>query len=974
MSLISPPPGRCFRKEKRLGILLWVIFYCYSVCAALVFQKVLLPLVPSMHAAGGLLPHDAVYFDTVARQLAEHIRTYGWGVWTAFPAHGAAVNVAILGALYALFGPDPALILPVNCAIHSLGGVLVFLVTRELASQEERVGVAAGILAGVLFVVFPSALNWYGQIHKDGFAIAGFLLILLTWLRATSRRLDAREWLTLVVLQVAGLVLLGGVRPYGVRLMLVASLGLWLAWTVVALLRRQLSANLSVVAFFTISVIFSGVGVVVAAAQNQMTGSEAHGFGQLGDAYAVWGLDGDWQWRDSSWLPDSIESYVETAARTRAGLISYGISEGARSLIDKDIAPTSVVQVLLYLPRALQIALLAPFPDSWLTELSLVRHVALGEMIIYYLCIPGLILLLRFNRGPAVFVALYFAFFFLTVFGFITANLGTLYRLRYGYLFVLLAMGVLGWLTWLKQSGRLEHFKARQQASSFPAKRDVAAPSSGAQRERQELVGSGLLVMALTFLGFLGFFVRDVLMANTFGLGTVLDDFFVALMIPMFVVAVLSVPLGTAFIPVYLAARERLVSSAAAMVSDISFRTTLALLAICLILGLTMPFLLPSLRHQSSAVDETQIYLLSYLALPILLLSGALILGNAVLNAHGRVVLTSAAQLVVPVVAIVALFLFGEAFGVAAVMAGMIVGQVINLVIVQACVKGFDASLLPRFGAVDRSDFPLLWTQYLPLMVSALFVSLAAPVATLLSISLPDGSVSALNLGTKVVLFMTGLVGAAISSVMLPYFSSLMAKNQLVSARRELSFFMLASTFVAVPISAGLFFWSEPIVRLMFERGGFHSDATAVVTRVMQYAVVQLPFFVSNSLLLKFATATKHVIAISVAAIMGLGVNIAASMVLMKHMGVAGIALGSSLSVLVSTIQLVAVLVVHRHVTVMDAIIMFLNWLLFVTLLISLHFQSTPSVCVTAFTYAVLLAGYLRSLLDDPYSTMELRD
>jgi len=951
------------------------MFYCYSVCVALVFQKVLLPLVPLMHAGGGLLARDAVYFDSIARELAEQIRIYGWGSWTVFPAHGAAVNVAILGAFYALFGPDPALILPVNSAIHALGGVLIFFVTREI-SGRDKIGVVAGVVSGTLFVVFPSTLNWYGQIHKDGYAIAGSLLVLLTWLRGVSGRLEGREWLALLMLQIAGLVLLGSVRPYGIKLILVATAGLWGLAIIVSIFRRRFRATLRVVTFFAVSVVLSGMAVLVVAAQNRLASADAPGFAQFGDAYAGWvGGDASWQWRDTAWLPDRIESYIETAARTRAGLISYGVSEGARSLIDKESTPESAGEVLSFLPRALQIAAFAPFPDSWLADHSLVRLVAFGEMLIFYMSIPGLILLFRFNRQPAAFVALYFSLFFLTVFGFITANLGTLYRLRYGYLLVLLAMGVLGWLTWLKKSGRLERFAAwRKTVSNAPESGNAeVVPPTAEQSERHELVGSGLLVMALTFLGFLGFFVRDVLMANKFGLGPVLDDFFVALMIPMFVVAVLSVPLGSAFVPVYLGARERAPANAATMVTDISCRTTLVLLAICLILGLTMPLLLPAFRHQSIIIEETQIYLLSYLALPILLLSGPLILGNSVLNAHGRVVLTSAAQLVVPVVAILTLLFFGDISGVAAVMVGMVVGQLTNLVIVQTCLKTYGASLLPRFAAVDRRDLSSLWTQYLPLMVSALFVSLAAPAATLLSMSLPDGSVSALNLGTKVVLFMTGLVGAAISSVMLPYFSSLMAKNQLVSARRELSFFMLASTFVSVPISAGLFVWSELIVRLMFERGGFDSDATTLVTRVMQYAVVQLPFFVSNSLLLKFATATKHVIAISVAATVGLLVNVAASMVLMNHMGVAGIALGSSVSMLVSTVLLVFVLVGYRHIAGVDAIIMFLNWLLFLTLLISLHFQSTPSICVTVFTYAVLLAGYLRSLTDDPFLSIELR-
>jgi putative peptidoglycan lipid II flippase len=253
------------------------------------------------------------------------------------------------------------------------------------------------------------------------------------------------------------------------------------------------------------------------------------------------------------------------------------------------------------------------------------------------------------------------------------------------------------------------------------------------------------------------------------------------------------------------------------------------------------------------------------------------------------------------------------------------------------------------------------------LVVSAFFVAAAAPVSSLLAISLPEGGVSAFNLGNKVVLFITGLVNTAISTVMLPYFSALVSKNHLLSARRELSFFLLLATFVAVPISACLFIGSESIIRVMFEGGTFDSAATELVTRVMQYAVIQLPFFVCNSLLLKFAMATKHVFAICIVAIIGLIINIGASILFMQHMGVAGIALGASISMLLSTVLLVLVLVRYWHISKLDALIMLLNWLLFVTLLVGLHFQSVSSVCVTIFAYSILLIGYFNSLKPDKF-------
>jgi len=918
-----------------------------------------------MHAGGGLLGNDAVYFHSVAQQLAERINLGGWGFWSPYPAHGATGNVAILGALYAIFGPDPALIIPVNAAIHATGGVLVYLVTQEI-SPESRIGALAGVFAAILFVVFPSALNWYGQLHKDGYAIAGFLFILLAWLRGVSRPLVLSEWLRLLVMQLIGTILVVAVRPYGIKLILMAHIGLGAITFAIYLRQRQLRQHIGLIGLIAASAVLMAASMMLTASLGSKVGSEHAQLSLSGEVYSNWVGDGSWQWQRSTLLPESVDRYVETAARTRAGMIASGQMVGARSIIDGDIQPRSAGDVLAYLPRALQIALFAPFPNRWLSDLTITNLISVCEMLIFYVCFVGVLFLLYYNRGPAVLVAFYFSIFFLLVNGFTLANLGTLYRVRYAYLFVILAIGILGWFLWLQRRGLLRRAMSWLQAGSVSESVLNEAVSSGTQQSRRGALGSGMAVMVLTFLAFLGFFVRDVLMANIFGIGGRLDDFFVALMLPMFLVAVISIPLGAAFTPVYLEIREHgLPQMVAALVAKVSWRVSLGLLGICIFLAFAVPGLLPNLGLQSAVSDSQHFRQLLYFSLPILFFSGLVVLGNAILNAHGRVVLTSSAQLVVPLVAVLALLIGGAEYGPLAVMIGMVVGQLANLFIIHVSLKGINVSLFNRCDAIDREAFVSLWMQYLPLAVSALFVSLAAPAATLLSMSLPEGGVSAFNLGSKVVLFMTGLVGAAITSVMLPYFSALMAKNQLVSARRELSFFMLASTFVSVPISTGLFVWAEPIIRLMFERGGFDSDATLLVTRVMQYSVVQLPFFVCNSLLLKFATATRHVLAICATAVIGLLVNVLLSLLLMKHMGVAGIALGSSFAVVVSTMLLIMVLLRHGHIIWTDAVIMALSWLLFLTLLISVHFQSFPSIWVTLTTYAVLVAGYVRSLRDD---------
>jgi len=960
MTIINNKIYSLLERKAHVAIVLWVLYFCYAICAALIFQKILLPLIPSMHAGGGLVINDSVYFDSVATAMAERIRDNGWSSWQLFPANGAPANVAVLATLYALFGHDPTLIIPVNAALHALAGVLIFLLAFEF-SERFSIGLYAGVVAGTLFAIFPSALLWYGQMHKDGYAIAGTLLILLSWLKVLKPLSSRGTWAWLISLNAAGMVLIGIVRPYALKFFLIAAVLLLLVFLISSFTSKDGIRGRKLSGFFLIVLFTAGFGLHLL---QQANSSKAL---QMGDTYSHVNLA--WTWQNSPWFPDQGEKYVELAARTRAGMIEHGLAQNAGSMIDTDIKPHNILETVAYLPRTFQIATLAPFPSTWFEKMSITRLGAVGEMAIYYVCLIGVILLIYCNRSPSVRMALFFSLFFLIIYGFTLANIGTLYRSRYAFTWVLMLLGIVGWFTWLERRGRFDRL-IRWSKSQVIAAHASANNSHIIEKSanRREAVSSGFLVLGLTFVGFVGFFLRDVLMARQFGLGTSLDNFYIAMLVPMFVVTVLCMPMGTAFIPSYLEMKEKSNSAAQALVSHVSFWIALVLVATCLLLYIATPQILPHIHSNLPGIHANQLLHLSAMALTILLFSGFVVLGNSVLNANQRAVLTTSAQLIVPVTAIIGLLVFGEKFGVTAVMLGMVIGQLFNLMIVQYFLRHQNVSLMPRRPFKQNfSEILILVKQYFPLAVSAFFISIAAVVSTLLAMKLPDGAVAAFNLGNKVVLFVTGLVGAAVSTVMLPYFSSLIAKNHIVSARRELSFFLLLSTFISVPISAAMYVWAGDIVSILFEGGPFNDKASKEVERVMQYALIQLPFFVSNAILLKFATATKHVMAISIAALFGLVINIATTLLLMKVMGVGGIALGVSISVVMSTLLLVVILVRYGHITFLDFVVMLLNWVLFATLLVSVHFHTTPSMTVILIAYIALLVGYASSL---PYDRL----
>jgi putative peptidoglycan lipid II flippase len=286
----------------------------------------------------------------------------------------------------------------------------------------------------------------------------------------------------------------------------------------------------------------------------------------------------------------------------------------------------------------------------------------------------------------------------------------------------------------------------------------------------------------------------------------------------------------------------------------------------------------------------------------------------------------------------------------------------LNLLLVGQYLRKNGYSICPRLTWNYKSVFPLS-SQYVPLIAAAFFVSAAVLINNAMASSLSGGSVATLCLGTKVVIFITGIVGSGVATVMVPYFSSFMARKRYTEARHNLSFFLLLVTFITIPVTVLLYLTSGDIIRLAFEGGALKSGDAVAITRVMRFGIIQLPFFTCGILIMKFAIAGKRASLVLISSFIGLSLNIVLNLLLMRHIGVAGISLATTLSMSVCTGLLL--ILTHRlgDVSWFDVVLLLMSWLLYLTLIICLYYSSYAGIFVVALAYVFLIGGHWRALV-----------
>jgi len=413
-----------------------------------------------------------------------------------------------------------------------------------------------------------------------------------------------------------------------------------------------------------------------------------------------------------------------------------------------------------------------------------------------------------------------------------------------------------------------------------------------------------VLVGTLSLLGLIAGLAKEIVVAHRFGRGDEVDAFLIAFMLPAFAINLVAGSLNSSMVPavVRVTTRDGLHHGIRLFSSALSC-TLVLLLAVSALLAATFPFVLPILAANFAPEKRALTQALFYMLLPAITISGIATVWSGMLNAGQRFAAGAAAPLAVPLLTIVCLVLLAERWGVAALAAGTVTGMLGQCVVLGIALRRQELPIVPRWHGMTDATRQMIG-QFAPMVVGALLMSSAALVDQAMAAMLDPGSVAALGYGGKVVSAVTGLGAMALGTAALPHFSEMIARNDHSGLRHSIVTYNRAILASSVVATAGLMFFSEAIVRALFERGAFGADDTNVVANVQALYLLQIPFYLMGTIYVRVISALGRNGVLMWGAVISLPLNAAMNLVLMQHFGVAGIALSTSVVYLVSWLYL----------------------------------------------------------------------
>ena len=427
-------------------------------------------------------------------------------------------------------------------------------------------------------------------------------------------------------------------------------------------------------------------------------------------------------------------------------------------------------------------------------------------------------------------------------------------------------------------------------------------------------------VGSFTLLSRLVGFARDVVLSAVLGSGAMADAFFVAFKLPNFFRRLFAEgAFSAAFVPLFSRElQDHGRAEALAFARQAHAALLLVLVPFSIVLMLAMPWVLtllaPGMRDDAPTFAMAVEF--GRIAFPYLLFISLASLYGGVLNSIDRFAHVAATPILLNLALIGAVLgltpLLPNA-GYAASIGVAIAGVLQWLWLLIACARDDVSMKLVR----PR------WTARV-----ARLVKLATPVAigggvqqisTMLDVVwaslLPVGTISALFYADRIAQLPLGVVGIAIGTALLPLLARQLRAGQTASAMANQNRAIEFGLLLSLPAAVALWLLSDPIIRVLFERGRFGPDDTLRTASALAAFVVGLPAFVLVKALTPGFFAREDTRTPLYIAITAIVVNVALNVFFLYGTSLAqvGIALATSLSGWLNAAMLAVVLRRRDH-------------------------------------------------------------
>lgn len=407
-------------------------------------------------------------------------------------------------------------------------------------------------------------------------------------------------------------------------------------------------------------------------------------------------------------------------------------------------------------------------------------------------------------------------------------------------------------------------------------------------------------------------FLRDMIIANFLGAGTVSDAFLVSFKLPnLFRSLFAEGAFTSAFVPLFsskliASGRDKSVEFAAKAVSLLTFFLILFVIIFELGMPCVVKFLAPGFVKDPAKVALT--IELCRITFPFLLFISIVSFQAGILNSFDRFAAPAAAPIILNIGIIIAglvsvvsldMPVYGMAWGIT-------VSGIIEVIWLKYFLNRESIKIKPDFAIkklMQDTEIRTLFKRIAPGIVGAGIYQINMVVDTILVSLVASGAVSWLYYANRLQQLPLGVIGAAISVALLPLLSRKLKAGETKEAGDVQDKAVIYGLMMSLPAAIMFICLADSLVALLFQHGKFTAADTTKTALALQAYAVGLPCYVMvKALMPNFFARGDTQTPVKYSAVVFLS-NLTMNLLLMKPFGHIGIAAATSIAAFVSLYQ-----------------------------------------------------------------------
>ncbi len=453
----------------------------------------------------------------------------------------------------------------------------------------------------------------------------------------------------------------------------------------------------------------------------------------------------------------------------------------------------------------------------------------------------------------------------------------------------------------------------------LPARPERAQPATAAEGQApparrgatRTLVKAGLIIMLAMVASRLLGLVRELVISYLFGTSRALDAYQAAFRIPELIFQIVAAgAMGAAFIPVFTAYLSRNEEDEAWRMASTVLNATFVFLTVTAAMAAVFAhqlagWIAPGFDAEARALTANLMRIMLIQAV----LTGMSGLATAILHSYNDFLLPALAPILynLSIIAGGLLLATRPEFGVYGLAIGVAVGGALHLLVQMPGLRRPGTHY--RLGIETRhAGARRVGALMLPRMAGLGAMQINFLANTIIASRLIEGSIAALNYAFQLVMLPWGVFASSISTAVFPTLSMQAALDRRDEFLRIFSSSLRTILYLTIPAGVGLFVLREPLIRLLFERGQFTAQSTAMTAQALMFYAPGLFAIAATEIIMRAFHAMQDT---RTPVVVGVGMvltNIALSLLLSGRMGVGGLALAYSIANSGETIVLLLIM------------------------------------------------------------------